>query len=480
MGKKRISLILALVLALAPVLTACGSAGGSGADVPEDGTIVLRVGNWEEYIDQGGWSDDEAITLEDGTTIKGEDAVITEYERWFEENYHKKVRVEYATFGTNEDLYNQLTLRDNYDVVCPSEYMIMKLMDEGRLQPFSDGFFDTGDSRNYYVNGVSPYIAGIFKKLNRGGKPLERYAAGYMWGTLGFVYNPEEVSEADASDWNILRNPAYSKRITVKDSVRDTLFAGVSMLKQDQLESAAFKGRSDYSDALSRELNDTSQATVDKVEDILSQVKDNVYSFETDSGKSDMITGKVVVNQQWSGDAVYTISQAAEEGVTLQYAVPSADTNLWFDGWCMLKNGIGADKDKQQAAEAFINFLSRPDIAIRNMNTIGYTSVIAGGQSPLIYDYVKWQYGADSEAAASGETAVYPLGTFFSGNDGDDRYKLVTDAAQLKGQLYAQYPPQAVIGRSVVMGCFSTEENERISRMWVNVRCPDIRQMFAF
>ena len=102
-------------------------------------TITLRVCNWEEYIDEGDW--DETIDLESGD-IKGENSMIADFEDWYYKTYGKKVKVEYSCLGTNEELYNMLTLGDEYDLVCPSEYMIMKLMSEDRLEPFSNDFYD--------------------------------------------------------------------------------------------------------------------------------------------------------------------------------------------------------------------------------------------------------------------------------------------------------------------------------------------------
>ena len=82
--------------------------------------IVLRVCNWEEYIDQGDWGDDEVIDLESGDII-GRNSMVEDFEEWYYETYGKRVHVEYSTFGTNEDLYNMLTIGDVYDLVCPSE-----------------------------------------------------------------------------------------------------------------------------------------------------------------------------------------------------------------------------------------------------------------------------------------------------------------------------------------------------------------------
>ena len=110
-------------------------------------TITLRVCNWEEYIDEGDW--DETIDLESGD-IKGENSMVADFEDWYYKTYGKKVKVEYSCLGTNEELYNMLTLGDEYDLVCPSEYMIMKLMSEGRLEPFSNDFYDKNIKENYY------------------------------------------------------------------------------------------------------------------------------------------------------------------------------------------------------------------------------------------------------------------------------------------------------------------------------------------
>ena len=172
--------------------------------------ITLRVANWEEYSDLGEWDEEETIDLESGDII-GVDSMVRDFEEWYEQTYGREVEVEYSTFGTNEDLYNMLTLGDVYDLVCPSEYMFMKLMDEGMLVPYSEDFFDTDSEYNYYSKGVSPYIRGIFENHEIGGEPWSRYAAGYMWGITGIVYNPEEITKEEASTWKILA--AQKRRI---------------------------------------------------------------------------------------------------------------------------------------------------------------------------------------------------------------------------------------------------------------------------
>ncbi len=433
--------------------------------------IVLRVSNWEEYIDLGGWDEEDAIDLDSGD-IFGEQSMIRDFEEWYYENYGVRVRVEYSTYGTNEDLYNMLTLGDTYDLVCPSEYMIMKLMTEDQLVPLSEDFFDAEDKNNYYINGVSPYIRSIFENNKIQGRPWSDYAAGYMWGITGIVYNPELVEEKDASSWRILNNPAYCRQITIKDN-----FAAVGAIKSDLLTSEEFLEAPDYPERLENEMNDTSKETIARVQEYLQDVKDNAYSFETDSGKADMVTGKVAANYQWSGDAVYTMDQADEDDFPLAFAVPRESTNIYFDGWVMLKSGIRADAAKQHAAEAFMNFTSRADNAIRNMYYIGYTSVISGGEDRRIFEYADWCYGAEEEEE---DVTGYDLGYFFSGNDAEDgesRYVIAAPSDQIYRQLFAQYPSQEAISRSSLMVCFDDEQNQAINQMWINVRCYNIHDV---
>lgn len=453
---------------------------GTGCGKKEDSALVLRIANCEEYIDEGEWEDDEEIELSDGKKIFGENSLVEDFCTWYQKTYGEKIKVEYSTYGTNEDLYNQLVLGNTFDLVCPSEYMIMKFMEEKKLEPYSKGFFDKEKENNFYAKGVSPYISSVFKELSMNGESLEKYGAGYMWGTMGIVYNPGYVKKEEITHWDMLMNPKFAKRITMKDGVRDSYFIALGILNAKKIQSEAFRKNADYSKNLAKVMNDTSQETVDRAEEILSKMRENAYSLETDSGKADMITGKVVANMQWSGDAVYTLDQAEEDGVELSYAIPEECTNLWFDGWCMLKKGIAEDSRKKKAAEAFINFISRPDNVVRNMYYIGYTSAISGGEDDTVFEYLDYCYGAEDEE----DTSEYPLDYFFSGTSGQGagdskeeeqkKYCLTVEKAQLDRQLLAQYPPEEVIERCAVMKCYSKEANQRISRMWTNIRCFDV------
>ena len=461
---KRLAILILLFCFLTPLAVSAA---------PADDVITLRVCSWEEYIDLGGWDAEEQIDLDNGVSILGVKPMYRDFEDWYYETYGKRVRVEYSCFGTNEDLYNQLTLGDVYDLVCPSEYMIMKLMAEGRVEAYSDHFFDPSDENNYYVRGVSPYIAEVFATNELNGEPWSRYAAGFMWGLTGVLYNPAEMTKEEASTWAVFNNPDFHRQLTLKDNVRDTYFAALGYLRSELLTSEAFRNDPNYHDNLYKVMNDVSPETIAEVQDLLQDMMGNIYGLETDSGKADMITGKIIANYQWTGDAVYAMDQAEEDGVQLAFAIPEECSNLWFDGWLMLKNGIQGDADKQHAAEAFVNFVSRPDNAVRNMYYIGYTSVIGGGDDDTVFSYLDWCYGADEDEA----TIEYPVGYFFSGDPDDPEYVIHTTEDQVDRQLYTQYPSADVIERTSLMGYFDEEATRNINQMWINIRCFNIKDV---
>ena len=444
-------------LALSALMIATLAVPFAGCGEDSEKVVTLRVSSWEEYIDLGGWDDDEVINLDSGD-IFGENSMVDDFTTWFNENHDYKVKVEYSTFGTNEDLYNRLSLGDVYDLVCPSDYMIMKLLAEDKLEKYSDEFLENGT----YTENVSPYIAEVYKEYG-----WTEYAACYMWGTSGFVYNPEMLAdESDISSCKILLNRDYNRAVTIKDNVRDAYFATLSIIYNNELMAGNLS-----SEQLSAYLNDTASSTIERAEDVLKEIKGNVYSFETDSGKADMVTGKVVANYQWSGDAVYIMDEADEDDTELWYSVPEECSNLWFDGWVMLKDGIDGNLQRREAAEEFVNFLARPENAIRNMYYIGYTSSIATDE---VFEYMEWNYGAEGQ-----DTVEYDLSYFF----GDEEAVVIADAENFdigenginRGrQLFAQYPPSNVIERSVVMLDFGDKLSE-INQMWINVRCPDLK-----
>ncbi len=485
-AKKAVSLALAAFLTL-PTLSVLGGCGNGG-------TTVLRVYNWEEYIDEGGSGTFLCDELEEfdtdgsyrawyeetmGTPLSEEgSAILDDFCRWYENKYGQKIRVEYSTFGTNEDMYNEIVLGNEYDLLCPSDYMIMKLAAEDRLEKYDESFFDKADPENYYVRNVSPFIrdkfatnSGLELRNDDAGKPIlwRDYAAGYMWGTTGFVYNPEAMDGTigellEERDWGIFTSPEVSGKITAKDNVRDTYFAALGVAYQNDLLSLD-RGAEDYVERLTAVFNATDDKTISEVEPVLMDIKKNIYSFETDTGKSDMVNGTIWLNYAWSGDAVYALDLAesgetedgdSETAMSLNYYVPKAGTNLWFDGWVMPK---GANK---KAAQAFVNFLSMPQNAMRNSYYIGYTSVISGENMEML-DYADYLYGEEEGAE---DTVEYDLSYFFG-----EKTSIWADREQATSrQLYAQFPPEEVISRCAVMDYYDKEASKRINELWSRVR----------
>lgn len=357
--KKYLSFVLAVLLMAFPLFA-------TGCATQED-VIYLDVYNWEDYI----CIDDDADLIED-------------FENYYFDTYGKKVVVNYSTFGTNENMYNELQLSKvkledgsydyGYDLVCPSDYMIQKMIQEDMLEKFDR----TNGALSNYDAYTSNYIYNLFAKNG-----WTDYACAYMYGTMGFVYNPEVLKlrgyeEGDEMHWD-LPWKTYSKDLgTIKDSIRDTYALAIgyvyseelSKLRQTYLSGGLTKEA--YTNQVEVIFNRTDTQTVNKVTDALTVLKDNVYGFEVDSGKRDMASGKIAINFAWSGDAVYTLDLAEEAGTYLNYTVPEEGSNIWFDGWVMPK---GANVE---VAQEFVDFLADPENARKNMNFIGYTPAVAG------------------------------------------------------------------------------------------------------
>ena len=409
----------------------------------EEEVTYLRVYNWYEYIEDGKDEDGNKITT----------SVMEEWEADYKARTGKTVKVVYEMFETNAIMLNTLkTGKTSYDLVCPSDYIIQKMIREDMLEEI-----DLTKIPNY-ATYASPYLKQLFADNG-----WTNYAIGYMWGTMGFIYNPDKVSESDISSWTILWNEAYKNRSTAKNSVRDTYIIGVFYVYQDELNQLA----SDYKNGVIDEetynkqigviMNRTDDETLAKVEEALNLMKANIYGFEVDSGKKDIVTGKIDINFAWSGDAVYAMDTAEEENdMELNYIVPDEGSNVWFDGWVMPK---GANVD---LASDFINYLSLPEVAVKNMNKIGYTSAIAGD---AIFDQIIDWYGEENGIEVD-------LSYFFNGTLSDDRLtdgKAIVTINERGRQFDAQYPDEEIIARCGVMEDFG-DRNEAVLEMWQRVK----------
>ena len=319
------------VIAAAFVLLGCS----------EDRSHILKVYNWADYIDE---------------------ELLEEFEDWYFEQTGEKVEIIYQTFDINETMLSKIELgHEDYDVVCPSDYIIERMLKNDLLLPLD---FDFGKTPNYIEN-VAPYIDEKFSQIEGSGKDARDYSVGYMWGTVGLIYNPKYVE--NAGSWEVLRNPAYKGKVLMKDAFRDVYTTLLIGLNREAIDA----GEKDMN-ALSF---DTSEESIKLVEDYLNSFKESVSGWEADFGKEQMTKELAWINLSWSGDAQWAIDEAAEMGMDLRYDIPSEGSVVWFDGWVIPKYAKNI-----KAASYFINFMCKPENAIRNMDMTGYVSVIGGDE----------------------------------------------------------------------------------------------------
>lgn len=360
------------------------------------GSQTLRLLNWEDYI----YLNDE----ENGYT--SEDLVI-QFENYVKENYPQfsEVSVVYSTTDTNETMLNELaTGKAHYDLICPSDYGIQRLMRENSLVKIKPRMEALGlDNYSKYGSKRMTSALNEISAINDVTGEMEylgEYTVGYMWGTLGIIFNPEYdlYSEIDPyemiydmSDYSNLWSDKYYGGISLKDSIRDTYFVGLAetykeeLLEQLELYQSSQIDADTYNENISEILNRCDDETLNLVKEELLNLKNNIFGLEVDSGKQDIVTGTIGINLAWSGDSVYSMdladeyneNQGYEPEVGLCYSVPYTGANIWFDGWCMPK-----DDTRSQAQEflalLFLDFISDPVNASQNTDYIGYTSFIGG------------------------------------------------------------------------------------------------------
>ena len=311
------------------------------AGCSEDREHILKVYNWADYIDE---------------------ELIDEFEVWYEEQTGEPVKIIYQTFDINETMLSKIELgHEDYDVVCPSDYIIERMLANDLLLPLERDFGDTPD----YIGNVAPYIVEKFNQIEGNGKNANDYSVGYMWGTVGLIYNPKYISDSEVKDWDVLKNPAYAGKVLMKDAFRDVYTALLIALNKEAINA----GEKDI-----RTLPfDTSEESIKLVEDYLNSFKESVCGWEADFGKEQMTKELAWINLSWSGDAQWAIDEAADIGMELRYAIPQTGSAVWFDGWVIPKYAKNI-----KAARYFINFMCKPENALRNMDMTGYVSAIGG------------------------------------------------------------------------------------------------------
>ena len=523
MKKKYRSLLL--IPFLLSGLTAC-----SNNETNNKGdTIYVHVLNAEDYMDM---------------------SLLDSFSEMIYERDQKKVSIIYDTYDTNETMYNSLkTGKTTYDLICCSEYMVQRLANEGFLHTLD--FSKLPNYKKYTTKYLHSFDdnSGKLNLLgvnnNSGTYTLADYAAGYMWGTLGILFNPDYVLTNNEAKFN--NNPewkdlSYEERKeklietfsssdgysflwddliagtqSIKDSMRDTYAIGNFEVFKDY-----YLNTDDSYNKRNEKFNDSSDETIELIKNKLIELKSNIFGFEVDSGKNDIVTQKIGVNVAWSGDAVNSINRGyyadddwtivRDDIVELYYTIPEIGANVWMDCFAtpLQNNESYYSSDEYKYTLEFLDYLSSPDNAIANVYYNGYTSFITSNSSSDEIDnamlaYMLYSYdfsdGDEDEDLSSYET--YDITPFFNIDENIDSFSVDLsyvsealleeevddrvftfskdengeikilihyDPSSFEGRLLtAQYPERSDTNTLYVMNDYGIQ-NDKIVSMWEDVK----------
>ncbi|MDY5238941.1 ABC transporter substrate-binding protein [Bacteroides helcogenes] len=329
--KRLINILISLCSIV--LLTSCGN-------LVRERSHILKIYNWADYIDE---------------------EVLAEFPIWYKQQTGEDIRIIYQVFDINEIMLTKIERgHEDFDVVCPSEYIIERMLRKNLLLPIDRNFGKAPD----YTPNVSPYIRQELNKISLPERTTTDYAVPYMWGTAGILFNKKFITTEEASSWHSLWNPKNKGKILMKDSYRDAYGTAIIYAHAKQLTDSAI--------TVEQLMNDNSPEAIYLAEKYLKMMKPNIAGWEADFGKEMMTKGKAWINFTWSGDAVWAIEEADAVGVELDYAVPREGSNIWYDGWVIPRYARNV-----KAASYFINYLCQPEVALRNMDAIGYVSAVA-------------------------------------------------------------------------------------------------------
>lgn len=472
------------------------------------GSQTLRLLNVEDYIYEKDPEDEGAAKN-----------LVHQFEDYARELGYQNVKVSYATTDTPESMFNELKIsQDNFDLICPSDYMIQKLIVNNMLEPMH---IDEEHMPNYFQNASS--IKDRLDSISATNSVtnevcyLRDYAVGYMWGTLGILFDPEyggrdaEKTIEDMQEWGVLWNPDYKGISSIKDSVRDTYAIGLLYAYDEEfkaLKEAYDNGTlsaEDYNEQFSELFNKCDNATLNKVRQSLTKLKGNVFGMEVDSGKQDIVTGKIGINFAWSGDAVYSMEQAEEEKeLELYYSIPNTGSNLWMDAWCMPRSSQRSEAQKE-LAELFLDFLSIPEYTAQNMEYTGYTPFTGGNDIlDLARSWYDVRYDEETEEfddsiptaeeiaekglqrvdlsyffggtltdedgnplsdEESAEACIFYSDCYLPNAETDDAGNIIGGNRAVGREFFCQFPDEETLTRCAVMRDFGSQ-NEAVLKMW--------------
>ena len=368
---------------------------------------TLKIYNWADYIDMTN--------------------VLDKFPAWYKEQTGEEVQVIYQTFDINESMLTEIEIgKEDYDVVCPSEYIIERMLRNNLLLKINKDYGDLPD----YTKLVSPFAQNIFQQMAPAGSDINvaDYAVGYMGGTTGILYNPQYVNVDDIRSLGGLLNPKFAGKVFMKDAFRDVYSVVVLYVYRDEIA----RGEVTREDLVAH----VNEERIARVEKFLTDMKDNIAGWEVDFGKEEMTKGKMWMNLSWSGDAQWAIDEASEVGVELKYLVPEEGSNVWFDGWVIPKYAKNT-----KAASYFINYMCMPENAILNMEEIGYVSVIA---SPEILEWANDEENYEETVDLTyyfgeGAEAVHANPVLYADKSVIERYALMHDCGDQTEAMLAMW-----------------------------------------
>ena len=317
-----ITSILLLILTMLLLMASCGESENGNTSGGSGKTVTLNVYNWGEYISDG---------------FQGSLDSNAEFEKYYYEKFGVRVKVNYTTYATNEDMYSKLKSgAGTYDIVIPSDYMIEKMISEDMLLPF-----DATTIENY------KYIDDAFKGESCYYDPNEMYSVPYTYGMVGVIYNTALVDEEDyaTESWDLLWNPKYKGKILQFNNPRDAFGSAMYLMGLD--------------------INSTDKAVWDKALLKLSEQKKYVQAYVNDEIFNKMTTASAAVAPYFSGDFLIM----ADQNEDLAFFYPKEGTNLFVDAMCIPKNA-----NQPEIAKEYINFMLSEEPAVANALYIGYAS----------------------------------------------------------------------------------------------------------
>jgi len=266
------------------------------------------------------------------------------------------INVVYDVFETLEEMYPVIEAGGViYDCVCPSDYMIEKMIGNNLLQEI--------DYNN--IPNIK-YIGDDYMKMASEFDPGNKYAVPYTWGTVGILYNEgmlDELGIPYPTKWADLWNPALKNEILMQDSVRDAFMVA---LKKNGLSC-----NTENTDELDTAMRD------------LIEHKPIVQAYVVDQVRDKMIGEEAAIGVIYSGEILYVQDELSDTDVRIDYVIPEEGTNLWIDAWVIPKNARN-----KEYAEQWINFLCRPDVAAQNFEYITYSTPNVGALELLDQEYL--------------------------------------------------------------------------------------------